>query len=131
VPGLRVGWIVAAEEVIEKLVRAKQALDLHTSTFNQFIIHELVQDGFLGQHVPKLREAYRERCAAMSMALEECFPQSASWTRPKGGMFLMTKLGDEVNTGQLLRRALERKVAFVPGEEFHLDGRGQNTFRLS
>jgi 2-aminoadipate transaminase len=130
-PGLRVGWIIGAETVIEKLVRAKQALDLHTSTFNQLIIYELMRESFLDHHLPKLREAYRNRRDAMFAALESHWKNEATWTRPEGGMFLMVRLGQQVQASDLLRHALKRHVAFVPGEEFHWHGRGTDTFRLN
>jgi 2-aminoadipate transaminase len=130
-PGLRVGWVVAAEEVVDKLIQAKQAADLHTSTLTQHLIHELVRDGLLDRQIPLLREAYRERRDAMLTALEKYFPSGATWTKPDGGMFLMVTLPMEINAGDLLRQAIQHKVAFVPGEDFHLNGRGQNTLRLN
>ena len=82
-------------------------------------------------NVPVLRRAYHERCQAMLSALERHFPNGATWTRPKGGMFLLVKLPEGFNASELLKRALEVKTAFVPGEEFHLDGEGRNTLRLN
>ncbi len=130
-PGLRVGWVVAPERVIEKLVLAKQAADLHTSTLNQHIVLELVTNGFLDRHIPVLRSAYRERRDALMAALETHMPPGVSWTRPEGGMFVFVTLPPHLDAGRLLTHALERKVAFVPGEEFHIDGSGNNTLRLS
>lgn len=130
-PGLRVGWVIAAPAVIEKLVQAKQAADLHTSTLNQWIAFELAQDGFLDWHVPRLRAAYRERRDAMLSALERHFPADATWTRPEGGMFLMVTLPGRPRTTELLERAIRAGVAFVPGEDFHLDGGGAHTLRLN
>ena len=130
-PGLRVGWVVAAEEVVDKLTQAKQAADLHTSTFTQHLIHELVRDGLLERQIPMLRQAYRERRDAMLAALEKYFPPEATWTKPDGGMFLMVTLPGGTDAGDLLRRAIQHHVAFVPGEGFHMNGRGQNTLRLN
>ncbi len=130
-PGFRVGWVVAPEPVIEKLVLAKQAADLHTSTLNQHIILELVADGFLDRHIPLLRSAYRERRDGLVSALERLMPPEISWTRPEGGMFAFVTLPSNMIATTLLTHALERKVAFVPGEEFHIDGAGTNTLRLS
>jgi 2-aminoadipate transaminase len=130
-PGLRVGWVIAPEVVIDKLTPAKQAADLHTSTLAQHLALELASKGFLDTFVPVLCENYRKRRDAMLGALERYFPKSATWTRPEGGMFLLVTLASGVNTGELLAAALKHGVAYVPGEEFHINGEGKNTMRLS
>jgi 2-aminoadipate transaminase len=129
-PGLRVGWVVASQEVIEKLVLAKQAVDLHTSTLCQHIVYEMIRGGLLEQRLPQLCRAYRQRRDAMLAALAKRFPAQASWTRPDGGMFLMLQVPD-VDAAELLKLALQQGVVFVPGEEFHLRGGGRNTLRLN
>jgi 2-aminoadipate transaminase len=111
--------------------RAKQAMDLHTSTFNQHIALALLNSGYLEEFIPILRRVYRERRDAMLEALQQHFPPGSCWTRPDGGMFIFVTLPEDISAGSLLVRALERNVAFVPGEEFHLDGTGQNTMRLN
>lgn len=129
-PGLRVGWVIAEAEVIDRLVQAKQAADLHTSTFCQHVVLELIRNGILEAQIPKLREAYRFRRDAMLTALEKYFPAGCAWTRPSGGMFLFLTLpGCDVQ--RLLDRALDRQVAFVPGENFFVDNTGSNTIRLN
>jgi 2-aminoadipate transaminase len=130
-PGLRVGWVIASRAVIEKLTQAKQAADLHTSTLSQHLALELVSRGFLEEFVPVLRRNYGERRDAMLAALAECFPEHATWTKPEGGMFLLVTLPAHINAGPLLPAALEQRVAYVPGEEFHLKGEGRNTLRLN
>jgi 2-aminoadipate transaminase len=130
-PGLRVGWVLAPEQVIDKLVLAKQAVDLHTSTLAQCITFELVSGGFLEQHVPMLRAAYKQRRDALLAGLDQFMPDDVSWTRPDGGMFLLVRLPDALNATDVLAHALQRKVAFVPGDQFHLDGQGTNTLRLN
>jgi DNA-binding transcriptional MocR family regulator len=130
-PGLRVGWVIAAEPVIEKMVQAKQAADLHTSTLNQYIALELVRNGVLEQQIPLLRQAYRVRRDAMLVALQKYFPAEVTWTRPDGGMFLMVTLPESLSAAEVLRQAIPHKVAFVPGDDFHLNGMGQNTLRLN
>jgi 2-aminoadipate transaminase len=130
-PGLRVGWVVAPAAVIDKLVQAKQAADLHTSTFNQHVTWELIREGFLEQHIPFLQEHYRTRRDAMLAALDRHLPAQTTWTRPDGGMFLMLKLPPGLDGGELLTHALEQNIAFVPGAEFHLDGAGRDTIRLN
>ncbi len=130
-PGLRVGWALAAPEVIDQLTLAKQAADLHTSTLNQGMVLELLREGALAGHLPRLRDAYRQRRDAMLAALEAHLPPSVRWTRPEGGMFLLVTLPLGWSGAELLKQALARNVAFVPGEDFHLDGAGRNTFRLN
>ena len=88
-PGLRIGWIAAPLPVIDKLVAAKQSTDLHTSTFVQYIIHEVVRDGFLESHIATLRTAYRERRDMMLAAMAKYFPEEVTWSHPAGGLFLM------------------------------------------
>jgi 2-aminoadipate transaminase len=130
-PGLRVGWVIAPKQVIEKLVLAKQAADLHTSTLCQHLAFELISKGFLHEFIPLLRKIYRERRDVMLTALEKYFPNGTSWTRPDGGLFLLVTLPKHMDAAKLLVQALQQKVAFVPGEEFHLEGEGKNTMRLN
>lgn len=130
-PGLRVGWVIGPPAVIEKLVQAKQTADLHTSTLSQQVALELVRNGVIERHLPRLRVAYGERRDAMVEALERHFPTETSWTCPAGGMFLMVKLPDIVEAADLLGEALADQVAFVPGDDFHLDGAGRHTLRLN
>lgn len=129
-PGLRVGWVIAPEPVIEKIVQAKQAVDLHTSTLCQWITWELIRGGVLERQIPRLRQAYRERRDAMMSALKNYFPNKVTWTRPEGGMFLMASLPQELDANEVLKEAIAHKVVFVPGREFHLEG-GANTMRLN
>lgn len=130
-PGLRVGWALGPQAVIGQMVKAKQAMDLHTSTFNQYVALELLNGGYEQECLPALRRAYRERRDAMLDALRRHFPPEARWTRPQGGMFIFVTLPKGISTAALLPRAMERNVAFVPGGEFHVDGAGQNTLRLN
>ena len=130
-PGLRIGWVIGPRPLIERMGWAKQAMDLHTSTFNQYVALELLNSGYLEEFIPVLRRVYRERRDTMLDALQEFFPPGSNWTRPMGGMFIFVTLPQNVSAGDLLARALERNVAFVPGEAFHLDGTGQNTLRLN
>jgi 2-aminoadipate transaminase len=130
-PGLRLGWIVAPEEVIERLVLAKQGTDLHTSTFAQMIAYEVSRGGFLDEHVRVLRHAYRERRDAMLAAMTELFPPSVTWTRPSGGLFLWVRFPEGIDAADVLREAIKEKVAFVVGTAFYPDGSGRNTARFN
>jgi 2-aminoadipate transaminase len=130
-PGLRLAWVVAPPEVIRKLVQAKQGADLHTATFNQIIAYEVARGGFLDEHARLIRRVYRERRDAMLAAMEEHFPPGVRWTRPKGGLFLWGTLPEHMDSGLILRAAIEEKVAFVPGAPFFPCGGGANTMRLN
>jgi 2-aminoadipate transaminase len=130
-PGLRLAWIIAPPEVIRKLVLAKQGADLHTSTFNQVLAYEIDRDGFIETHVKLIRQVYKERRDVMLDSLTEFMPQGVRWTRPEGGLFLWVTLPDHIDSTELLKIALDDKVAFVPGGSFHPDGCGKNTMRLN
>jgi DNA-binding transcriptional MocR family regulator len=130
-PALRIGWVAAPRAVIEKLVLLKQASDLHASTLNQMVIHE-VASTIGAQHLATIRRTYRARRDAMLAALEAHFPAGVEWTRPQGGMFIWVTVPDRIDTEDLLHRALgEARVAFVPGRTFHADDTGRNTLRLN
>ncbi|MBD9372817.1 PLP-dependent aminotransferase family protein [Rhizobium sp. ARZ01] len=130
-PGLRVGYVVANADVIRKLVLMKQAADLHSSTINQMAIAHVAERGFDAQ-VKKIKAAYSKRRDAMLTALAKYMPESVSWTKPEGGMFIWVTLPKGMDGASLLAKAIEKKkVAFVPGKAFHADGSGANTFRIS
>lgn len=130
-PGLRVGWVCAAKEVIEKLVLLKQAADLHSSTINQMAIHDVASRGF-DQQVGKIREAYRRRRDHMLAQLDQHMPDNVQWTKPEGGMFIWMTLPPHLDGAELLARSLEsQRVAFVPGQAFFADGSNANTLRLN
>ncbi|TAL92533.1 MAG: PLP-dependent aminotransferase family protein [Paraburkholderia sp.] len=130
-PGLRIGYIIAPEELHFKLVQAKQATDLHTPSFTQRIVHEVVKDGFLDTHVPTIRALYRDQCAAMLASLERYMPEGVSWNRPEGGMFVWVTLPAQMNSMKLLEEAVAQNVAFVPGGPFFANEAQHNTLRLS
>jgi 2-aminoadipate transaminase len=130
-PGLRLAWVIAPPEVIRKLVMAKQAADLHTASFNQYVAYEVAKGGFLDEHVKVIRSVYKERRDVMFEMMEEMFPAGVSWSKPKGGMFLWGILPEGMDAADVLRRAVERKVAFVPGAAFHPRGGGENTMRIN
>ena len=131
-PGLRLGYIVAPEAIIAKLVQIKQATDLHTATLTQMAVYEAIQDGFLNFHLPAVRDIYKEQCGYMLDALAQYFPKEAHWTRPEGGMFIWVTLPEHINAYDLLDRAIQKNVAFVPGEPFYAGAEPKrNTLRLS
>ena len=130
-PGLRLAWVIAPPQVIRKLVMTKQAADLHTSSFIQHVAYEVAKGGFLDEHVKVIRATYKERRDVMLEMMEEMFPPEVSWTKPLGGMFLWGVLPECLDAAEVLKVAIERKVAFVPGTAFHPNGGGANTMRLN
>jgi 2-aminoadipate transaminase len=130
-PGIRLGYVVAPLPLVRRLELAKQAADLHTSQLTQMVVHEVIKDGFLDQHIPKIRTLYGNQCQAMLTAMTEFFPASVEWTKPEGGMFIWVTLPKHINAMQLLDEAIAQKVAFVPGSPFYANEPETNTLRLS
>jgi 2-aminoadipate transaminase len=129
-PGLRVAFAVAHPEALLKLTQAKQGVDLHTPVLNQILVLELLKDGFR-ERLERVRRVYRDKAQAMLEALEKEMPKEVAFTRPKGGMFVWMELPQGLSAEALLHKALEEKVAFVPGGPFFALGGGENTLRLS
>jgi len=130
-PGFRLGWVVAPAEVIRRLVQLKQGSDLHTSTFGQMIAYEVARGGFLDRHVRRIRKVYGERRDAMLAAARRHFPEGVRWTEPQGGLFLWVTLPEGMDAAEVLKHALEQRVAFVPGASFHPLGGGAGTMRMN
>jgi 2-aminoadipate transaminase len=131
-PGLRLGWIVCPETLMQRFVQAKQGCDLHTGTFVQYIANDICQRGLLKPHVRQLRQIYKERRDTMLDALVEFWPDCCGWTHPQGGLFLWAKAPESIDTVEFLKDALAQKVAYVPGVNFYpnRDG-GHNAMRLN
>jgi 2-aminoadipate transaminase len=131
-PGLRLGYLVAPTALYPKLLQAKQAADLHTPSFNQRVVAEVLKDGFIERHVPTIRALYKQQCEAMLAALDrEMAGLGLAWNRPVGGMFLWVQLPQGLKAVPLLDKAVEKGVAFVPGSAFYAEGASENTLRLS
>jgi len=131
-PGLRLGFLVAPKTLYPKLLQAKQAADLHTPSFNQRMVVEVLKGNFLDRHVPTIRALYKSQRDAMLAALDTHLAGSGvTWNTPDGGMFLWLKLPRGMNAVELLPKAVERNVAFVPGAAFYADTPQLNTLRLS
>ncbi|UJW86928.1 aminotransferase-like domain-containing protein [Devosia sp. SL43] len=129
-PGLRVGWISGPKALIRKLAMLKQGADLHTASFNQMVMHQVAMAGFDTQ-VERIRAVYRTRRDAMLAALDRHAPLGVRWKRPEGGMFIWLELPEHIDAANLLKQAIRRDIAFVPGGAFFPDGSGRNTLRLS
>jgi 2-aminoadipate transaminase len=131
-PGLRLGYLVAPKALYPKLLQAKQAADLHTPSFNQRVVSEVLKDGFIDRHVPTIRALYKKQCEAMLAALDrEMAGLDFTFNRPTGGMFLWARLPEGVDAVKLLPAAVEKDVAFVPGAAFYADHADTRTLRLS
>ena len=130
-PGLRIGWMLAPSAAIRMAVLAKQGIDLHTSTLSMLIAEDLLQHKVVERQIPILRDLYRERRDAMLGALAKNVGERAHWTQPDGGLFLWLTLPGETDTPAMLVKALEKKVAFVPGDAFYADHRGKDSLRLN
>ena len=129
-PGLRVGWCIAPENVIERLRLVKQATDLHTDQLAQATLAEFTRRGGLERHLKKMRRVYESRCRALCRALEKHMPEGVEWTRPDGGMCLWVTLPAGYDASELLIHARERGVLFAPGRYFFVQMPRPNVFRL-
>ncbi|QKQ99710.1 PLP-dependent aminotransferase family protein [Metallosphaera tengchongensis] len=130
-PGLRLGWIVADEEIIREVELFKQNVDLHTPSFNQFIAAEAIRKGVIQNNLPKVKSLYKEKRNQMLSAMDVYFPSNVKRTRPVGGMFVFVWLPGNLNTTQLLQQAMMQGVAYVPGNSFYYDYSGTNTMRIN
>jgi 2-aminoadipate transaminase len=130
-PGIRLGYVVAPLPLVRKLEQAKQAADLHTAQLTQMVVHEVIKDGFLADHIPTIRTLYAGQCQAMLDALTEHFPAGVTWTKPDGGMFIWVTLPKHIDSMKLLDEAIAQHVAFVPGAPFYANAPEHNTLRLS
>jgi 2-aminoadipate transaminase len=131
-PGLRLGFVVAPEQIRKWIVLAKQGVDLHTSTFNQALASEYLSGGYLDRQLPKIISLYRPKQEAMLSALDTYFSESFKWSRPEGGMFIWAEGPDGLNMDKVYLKAIEHNTAFVPGKYFFPQpGDGINTMRLN
>lgn len=130
-PGFRIAWCTGPKELIEKMVIAKQATDLCTNPFGQYVAYEYISRGILDEHLETIKEIYNKKRLTMLEAMEEHFPEEAEWNRPEGGMFIWAKLPEEINTRDMFEKAVEENVAYVIGDAFFVEDGGHNTMRLN
>ena len=132
VPGFRIGWIAASDDLMDKLIIAKQAADLHTNVFSQMVLYRYLTDFDNDTHIRKIRKIYGQQCQVMVRAIKKYFPREIEFTQPEGGMFLWVKLPGNLSSLDLFHSALNKKVAFVPGNPFYINNRDYySTFRLN
>ena len=129
-PGLRVGWCIGPESVIERLRLVKQSTDLHTDQLAQAAMAEFIRRGHLERHLIRMRKVYRQRLEALEEALEKHMPEETCWTKPEGGMCLWLSLPPGFDAAELLIHVRERGVLFVPGRYFYAQHPQPNTLRL-
>lgn len=131
-PGMRIGFLISEnKELLKHITVAKEASDLHTNIFAQYVIWDYLKNNDLDIHIAKITELYRKQAHAMTQAMDRYFPSTVKYTKPRGGMFLWVTLPEGVSAMSLFPKALERQVAFVPGDPFYTDARNTNTMRLN
>lgn len=130
-PGLRMGVIVAHEDIIKKMEILKQSLDLCSSSLNQLIAAEFLRTGYFEKHIERVKTVYKTKKDAMVSALGRYMPEGVTWTKPEGGLFLWVKLPESMSADDMFAEAIKENVAYVIGSAFHCDGSGKNTMRLN
>lgn len=131
-PGMRIGYmIIRNPELRLRINTAKEAADLHSNVFSQYILWDYLTHNDLAEHIGKIKQLYRSQSSAMIKAMEEYFPECVSFTRPEGGMFIWATLPENITAMELFAKAKEKQVVFVPGNPFYIDGRAASTMRLN
>jgi 2-aminoadipate transaminase len=130
-PGLRVAWIMAPTEWMDRMVVAKQSMDLCSPTYTQLLVAEYMRRGLLPKQIEKIRKLYGRKLDVMLKALKQFMPEEVKWSKPKGGLFLWIELPKRMSADNLFPKAVENKVAYVVGSAFHCNGKGQNTMRIN
>lgn len=131
VPGFRIGWVLAHEEIIDKIVVAKQNTDLCTSSFVQKIAAKYFEKGYFDKNLATINSNYKVKRDTMVAAFHKYMPKGVKWTEPDGGLFLFVTLPEYMDADELFKVAIEENVAFVPGTVFYCDGSGKNTLRIN
>lgn len=131
-PGMRLGFIITKnKELMKHIETAKQATDLHTNIFSQYVIYDYLANNDYTEHVKKIIALYKNQSDAMLDAMQEFFPAHVEYTRPDGGMFIWATMNNGVAALDVFNKAMEQKVAFVPGDPFYTSKTGVNTMRLN
>lgn len=130
-PGMRMGWLVADEHCIDKVIMLKQSVDLCTPSFTQLILAEYIRRGKMKESIERSIACYKPKLDTMLAALEKHMPGEVQWSKPTGGMFLWLTLPENVDAKEIFQTVIEHNVAYVIGQPFHCDGSGANTLRLN
>ncbi|HHX74513.1 MAG TPA: PLP-dependent aminotransferase family protein, partial [Firmicutes bacterium] len=131
IPGIRIGWILADKELIQKLTCAKGSTDLCSNSLGQRMAYHFAAGGLIDAHLAALISRYREKRDLMLACMEKYFPAGVNWTYPSGGFFVWVTFPEELSARHILLKGIERKVAFVDGTGFYVNGKGKNTGRFS
>lgn len=131
-PGMRTGFIICQnKELLKKISVSKEASDLHTNVFSQYLIWDYLMHNDFEKHIAKITDLYSAQAQTMLNSMDKYFPKNVKYTRPDGGMFLWVTLPEGVSALELFPKALEKKVAFVPGDPFYINKKNVNTMRLN
>lgn len=131
-PGMRTGFIISENaEILRNISLAKEASDLHSNIFTQYLIWDYLTHNDIEKHISKITALYKEQAGAMLNAMERYFPKEIKYTRPHGGMFLWVTLPEGVSSVEMFPKALEKKVVYVPGDPFYVGLRDVNAMRLN
>jgi 2-aminoadipate transaminase len=131
VPAFRLGWVVAPKPVIDKMVIAKQAADLHTNSFSQYVLYQYLISNNPSTHIAKIVTQYAAQKQAMIGAIARHFPESVNYTNPDGGMFLWATLPNKISSMKLFEVAVKDGVCIVPGHPFYIEKNDVSTMRLN
>lgn len=131
-PGLRLGYTCANAELMERMIICKQVSDVHTNVLSQMVAYEFLSKYSIEEHINKLREVYGRRCKLMIECMDKYFPSCVTHTTPEGGLFLFCTMPEKYDSAEVLKAALEKGVAFVPGKATMIDDKAKySTFRLN
>lgn len=130
-PGLRIGWVCASPEVLNKYILIKQGADLQSNSMSQRELNAFLEDYDLDKHIEKIKALYKGRRDLMLDTMKEHFPEEVKYTHPEGGLFTWAVLPEHINARELMTKSLERNVAFVPGGSFFPNGGNENTMRIN
>jgi 2-aminoadipate transaminase len=130
-PGLRIGWVCASDEIIEKYIMVKQSADLHCNTLAQQELVTFMKMFDIEEHIDKIKEVYRKRRNVMLEALEKYMPKDIKYVKTEGGLFIWLQLKETIDTKVIFEEAVKRDVAFVPGHSFYAKDVRKNYMRLN
>ena len=131
-PGLRLGYVCADSKLMERMIICKQVEDVHTNVLSQMIVYEFLNKYSIEDHIKKLRTVYKRRCDLMIECMDKYFPEKVVHTNPEGGLFIFCTMPKEYDSKEVMAKALEKGVAFVPGNTTMIDDKAKsNTFRMN
>lgn len=130
-PGFRVGYSIADESILSKMIIGKQSCDLHVSIFSQMVMAEYLKRGLMPDHLKQINAEYAKKRDLMLKTLAETMPEGVTWTRPEGGLFLWLELPGSISTNDLFLKAIAKKVAYVAGDSFYAAGQPHNAMRIN